>query len=78
MNQKLKIELLSNQLKTLIKVLETLIKNRKDYISTYDDVIQTFSNFEKSKEDNSINFNIKNIRIVMEKIKKNEKKYVIN
>jgi hypothetical protein len=75
LNQKLKIELLSNQLKTLIKVLETLIKNRKDYISTYDDVIQTFSNFEKSKEDNSINFNIKNIRIVMEKIKKNEKKY---
>jgi len=75
LNQKLRIELLSNQLKTLIKVLETLIKNQKDYISTYDDVIQTFSNFEKSKEDKPISFNIKSMKNVMEKIRKNEKKY---
>jgi hypothetical protein len=75
LNQKLKIELLSNQLKTLIKVLETLLKNQKECISTYDDVIRTLSNFEKSKEEKPISFNIKSIKTVMEKIKKNEKKY---
>lgn len=75
LDQKLRIELLSNQLKTLIKVLETLVKNQKDCVSTYDDVIQTFSYFEKSKEDKPISFNIKSFKTVMEKIKKNEKKY---
>ncbi len=72
----MRIELLSNQLKTLIKVLETLVKNQKDCISTYEEVIQTFSNFEKSKEDKPISFNIKSFKAVIEKIKKNEKKYV--
>jgi len=75
LNQKMKIELLSNQLKTLIKVLETLIKNQKDCISTYDDAIQCFSNFEKSKEDKPISFNIKSFKTVLEKIRKNEKKF---
>lgn len=75
LKQKLKIELLSNQLKTLIKVLETLTKNQKDCISTYDDVIQVFSNFEKSKEDKPISFNIKSFKTIMEKIRKNEKKF---
>jgi len=75
LKQKLKIELLSNQLKTLIKVLETLVKNQKDCVSTYDDVIQAFSNFEKSKEDKPISFNIKSFKTVMEKIRKDEKKY---
>jgi len=75
LDQKMRIELLSNQLKTLIKVLETLIKNQKDCISTYDDVIQAFSNFEKSKEDKPISFNIKSFKTVMEKMRKNEKKF---
>jgi len=75
LNQKMRIELLSNQLKTIIKVLETLTKNQKECISSYDDIIQAFSNFEKSKEDKPISFNIKSFRTVMEKIRKNEKKY---
>ncbi|ORX45215.1 hypothetical protein BCR36DRAFT_414672 [Piromyces finnis] len=75
LSQKMRIELLGNQLKTLIKVLETLTKNQKDNISIYDDVIQAFSDFEKSKEDKPISFNVKSFKVVMEKLKKYEKKY---